>query len=96
MPNAGSIFKNPDGMFAARLIQDCGLKGFRIGGAEVSDLHANFIVGQPGVTARDILAMINHVRRTVHAETGVVLELEILLIGFEANALEPLAGEVVR
>lgn len=96
MPNAGSIFKNPDGMFAARLIQDCGLKGFRIGGAEVSDLHANFIVGQPGVTARDILAMINHVRRTVHTETGVVLELEILLIGFEANALEPLAGEGVR
>ncbi len=96
LPNAGSIFKNPEGMFAAKLIQECGLKGFRSGGAEVSDLHANFIVGQPGVTARDILTVINHVRRTVHAATGVVLELEILLIGFPGDALEPLTGEGLR
>jgi UDP-N-acetylmuramate dehydrogenase len=86
-PNAGSIFKNPDGGHAAVLIQECGLKGFRIGGAEVSELHANFIIGRENVTAADILAVINHVRGEVAARRGVILELEILLMGFPDNAL---------
>jgi UDP-N-acetylmuramate dehydrogenase len=90
LPNAGSIFKNPEGGFAAKLIQESGLKGFRIGGAEVSEQHANFIVCTGEATAADVVAVINHVRRAVFARTGVALELEIKLIGFPANVLEPL------
>ena len=91
-PNAGSIFKNPTGAFAAVLIQECGLKGFRIGGAEVSELHANFIIGRDHATAAEILAVINHLRDVVYRERGVALELEIRLVGFPENALAALAA----
>lgn len=92
-PNAGSIFKNPEGGYAAVLIQECGLKGFRIGGAEVSELHANFIIGRDNATAADILAVINHVRGVVFSRRGLVLEPEILLMGFPDNALLPISSD---
>jgi len=92
-PNAGSIFKNPPSAYAAKLIEASGLKGFRIGGAEVSVLHANFIISKTRATAADILAVINHVRRQVFEQKGIVLALEILLVGFSSNALEPLTAQ---
>ncbi len=84
-PNAGSIFKNPEGQFAAKLIQDCGLKGHRVGGAEVSEQHANFIINTGDATAAEIVEVIDHVRRTVRERTGIDLELEIQLIGFSED-----------
>lgn len=95
-PNAGSIFKNPPGAHAARLIEECGLKGYTVGGARVSELHSNFIVNTGTATAADLLAVINHVRRTVHDRTGVTLELEVELIGAAADALAPLPGAADR
>jgi UDP-N-acetylmuramate dehydrogenase len=81
-PNAGSVFRNPPGDHAARLIEACGLKGFAIGGARVSDKHANFIVN-PSREARaaDIEALIAHVRRVVRERTGVDLEPEVRIVG---------------
>ena len=82
LPNAGSVFRNPDGDHAARLIEACGLKGHAIGGARVSEKHANFIVN-PGGRARaaDIEALIGLVRYTVRADTGVDLEPEVRIMG---------------
>jgi UDP-N-acetylmuramate dehydrogenase len=82
-PNAGSIFKNPPGDFAARLIEACGLKGRKVGGAEISELHANFIINRGQATARDVLALIQIAREAVLKDFGVDLELEIKLVGFE-------------
>ncbi len=82
LPNAGSVFRNPPGDHAARLIEGAGLKGFAIGGARVSEKHANFIVNpQRLARAEDIEALIEHVRRVVAAKTGVMLELEVRIIG---------------
>jgi UDP-N-acetylmuramate dehydrogenase len=82
LPNAGSVFRNPDGDHAARLIEACGLKGFAIGGAHVSEKHANFIVNPDGrASAADIEALIEHVRAAVKAATGVDLEPEVRMIG---------------
>jgi len=89
-PNAGSIFKNPPGRFAAKLIDECGLKGYTIGGASVSDVHANFIVNDGNASAKDVVALINHLRRVVYERTGVILETEIQLIGFPDDIIEPL------
>lgn len=75
--NAGCIFKNPRGMSAGMLIDQAGLKGTRVGGAEVSDRHANFIVAEPGATARDVLRLIELVRSRVADRLGVELEMEI-------------------
>ncbi len=91
-PNAGSIFKNPKDMFAAKLIEDCGLKEYRIGGAEVSPQHANFVINNSDASSSDILAVINHVRQTVFRERGIALELEVLLIGFPDDAIIPLTS----
>ena len=82
LPNAGSVFRNPPGDYAARLIEACGLKGQAIGGAQVSEKHANFIVNAHGLgTAADIEALIERVRRTVQERTGVALIPEVRLIG---------------
>lgn len=89
-PNAGSIFKNPPGQYAGQLIEECGLKGYTSGGACVSELHANFIVNHASATAADIIAAINHVRRVVFEKKDIELELEIQLIGFPTNVVEPL------
>ena len=81
MPNAGSVFRNPPGDHAARLIQQCGLKGRRIGGAQVSEKHANFIVNTGGATAADIENLIGEVRAAVEQQTGVKLQCEVRIIG---------------
>lgn len=81
LPNAGSVFKNPTGDHAARLIEAAGLKGEGIGGACVSELHANFIVNTGTATAGDIERLIEHVRATVERRFGVRLETEVRIIG---------------
>lgn len=77
----GSIFKNPPGDYAGRLIESCGLKGYAIGGAQVSPVHANFFLNHEKATAHDYFALIEHVRTVVHEQTGVLLETEIECIG---------------
>jgi len=77
----GSMFKNPSGDYAGRLIEAAGLKGTRIGGAVISTLHANFFVNDQGATASDVFALIQLARQTVLEKTGVALELEIELVG---------------
>jgi UDP-N-acetylmuramate dehydrogenase len=77
----GSVFKNPAGDYAGRLIEAAGLKGKRVGGAEISPLHANFVVNIGGATAADVLVLIDMARQEVQARFGVTLELEIELIG---------------
>jgi UDP-N-acetylenolpyruvoylglucosamine reductase len=82
LPNAGSVFRNPPGDYAARLIESCGLKGYAIGGARVSEMHANFIVNPVRrASAADIERLIAHVREVVHAKTGVALEPEVRVVG---------------
>ncbi len=83
-PNAGSVFRNPPGDHAARLIEACGLKGRAIGGATISTQHANFIVNSGGASAADIEALIELAQQTVHARFGVELEREVQLIGQRA------------
>jgi UDP-N-acetylmuramate dehydrogenase len=85
-PNCGSVFKNPDGDHAARLIEAVGGKGLRVGGARVSEKHANFIVADPGSSAADVWGLIEHVRDLVAADTGVRLETEVQVIGEVAGA----------
>lgn len=77
----GSIFKNPPGDFAGRLIEAAGLKGYQIGGAQVSPVHANFFINRRSATAADYFQLIEHVRAVVLRETGVELELEIETLG---------------
>ncbi len=77
----GSIFKNPPGDYAGRLIESCGLKGFAIGGAQVSPIHANFFVNRGDASAADYLALVRYVQAQVAAQTGVYLEPEIELLG---------------
>jgi UDP-N-acetylmuramate dehydrogenase len=85
-PNAGSVFRNPQGDHAARLIEACGLKGRRIGAAEVSPKHANFIVNTGGARAADIEALIDEVRAVVLARTGVALQPEVRIVGAKEAA----------
>ena len=80
-PNAGSVFRNPPGDYAARLIEACGLKGRRSGGAQVSEKHANFIVNLGAATAADIERLISAVQDTVRQEKGVLLECEVRIVG---------------
>jgi len=80
-PNAGSVFRNPAGNHAAKLIEGCGLKGKRIGGAQVSEKHANFIVNAGEATAKDIEDLINEVRATVMQQAGVDLQPEVRIVG---------------
>lgn len=80
-PNCGSVFVNPDGDSAGRLIDEAGLRGLRHGGAQVSELHANFIVTEPDATAADVLAVIDEVHGTVLARYGVDLRSELVVVG---------------
>ncbi len=80
-PNAGSIFKNPPGTFAGKLIEECGLKGRRIGGAEISPKHANWIVNVGGARAADVLALCDLVRDAVKTRHGVDLHMEVKVLG---------------
>ena len=80
-PSAGSVFKRPgEGIFAGKLIEDSKLKGFSIGGAEISEKHAGFIVNKGGATAADVLEVIKHTQKTVLANFGIQLECEIIYI----------------
>jgi len=81
LPNAGSIFKNPADCPAGRLIEAAGLKGSRIGDAEISEKHGNFIVNRGQATARDIIALITRVREAVFQKTGALLETEVKIVG---------------
>jgi UDP-N-acetylmuramate dehydrogenase len=80
-PNCGSVFKNPPGAHAARLVEDAGLKSARVGGARVSEKHANFVVTEPGARAGDVAALMTLVREKVLASAGVDLEPEVRFVG---------------
>ena len=80
-PSAGSTFRNPPGDHAARLIESCGLKGHRIGGAVVSTQHANFVITEDGARAADVEQLIAHLQATVKAQTGVELLTEVKIVG---------------
>ena len=80
-PSCGSVFRNPPGDHAARLIEACGLKGYGIGQAEISTKHANFIVNKGGARAVEVEALIEHVRERVEARFGIRLELEVRIVG---------------
>jgi UDP-N-acetylmuramate dehydrogenase len=80
-PSAGSIFRKIEGVGAGRLIDECGLKGFRIGGAQISHIHANIIVNLGSATSTDVRALIEHAQRSVQARFGMTLEPEILFVG---------------
>ena len=84
--SCGSVFRNPPDGFAGELIESCGLKGARIGGAVVSEKHANFIVNDGSASAADIEALIEYVRERVFAARGVELQPEVRIIG---DALKP-------
>ncbi len=81
MPCAGSVFRNPPNDHAGRLIEAAGLKGYQIGGAQVSEKHSNFIVNCGGATAADVLTLINHVRSTILEKNGIDLHPEVLVVG---------------
>ena len=88
MPSCGSVFRNPPNDFAGRLIESTGLKGLRIGGAEVSGKHANFIINTGAATAADIESLIRHVQTAVEQRHGVRLVPEVHLLG-EAPGADP-------
>ena len=79
-PSAGSTFKRPEGHFAGALIERCGLKGFRTGGAQVSEKHAGFVINAGGASCADVLALIAHIQKTVYDRTGVHLEPEVKMV----------------
>lgn len=80
-PSTGSVFKNPDGDYAGRLIEACGLKGCRVGGAKISEVHANFIINDRHATAQDIHDLIERAKAAVRDQHGVVLEEEVRYLG---------------
>ena len=79
-PSAGSTFKRPEGYFAGKLIEDCGLKGYRIGGAMVSEKHAGFVINYDNATTEDILNLITYIQKTVKEKTGITLETEVKIL----------------
>ena len=83
-PSCGSVFKRPEGNYAGTLIEKCGLKGYYIGGAMVSTKHANFILNENNATSSDIYNLIQHVINEVHKQTGITLEPEVRMIGFNS------------
>lgn len=83
MPSAGSMFKRPPGHFAGTLIDQAGLKGYTVGGAQISTKHAGFVVNAGGATAADVLQLISDVQTKIKAGVGVELQPEVLVIGEE-------------
>ncbi len=79
-PSAGSTFKRGEDFITAKLIDECGLKGYKIGGAQVSEKHAGFIINKENCTATDILRLIEHVKKTVYEKKGKVIKLEVEII----------------
>jgi UDP-N-acetylmuramate dehydrogenase len=88
LPNSGSVFKNPEGKYAAKLIEEVGLKGTKRGGAQISEKHGNFIVNTGNAKADDVLELIRLARKKVADRTGIVLELEVKMIGFPQLAYD--------
>lgn len=81
--SCGSVFRNPEGLYAAQLIDDCGLKGKRIGGAVISNKHANFIINENKATATDIESLITLIQKTVKQQHGILLQTEVKIVGEE-------------
>lgn len=79
-PSCGSTFKRPEGYFAAALIEECGLKGFAIGGAQVSEKHSGFVINKGGASFEDVMALVAHIKKTVKEQKGVDLECEMLIL----------------
>jgi len=79
--NCGSVFKNPEGKFAAQLIEEAGLKGYAIGGARVSERHANFIINEKNATATDVRELIRRIQARIREKSGIQLEPEVKLVG---------------
>lgn len=96
LPNSGSVFRNPPGDHAGRLIEACGLKGSREGGAQISELHANFIVNRGGATAADVTTLMARAQRTVRERFQIHLALEVRLVGLFAPSTEHLGLLVER
>ena len=92
LPNSGSMFKNPEGAFAAKLVEDAGLKGKQIGGAQISERHGNFIVNHGSATAQDVLDLVKLARKKVFERSGIKLELEVKLIGFQEEEIMQAVG----
>jgi UDP-N-acetylmuramate dehydrogenase len=90
LPNSGSVFKNPTGMFAAKLIEEAGLKGTRRGGAQISEKHGNFIVNDGSAAAADVLELMLLAKKTVAERFAVKLEPEVKLLGFRKEIVEAL------
>lgn len=82
-PSAGSTFKRPEGYYAGKLIEEAGLRGFSVGGAQVSEKHCGFVINKNNATAADIQALIMEVQRRVYASAKVVIEPEVILLGFD-------------
>ena len=80
-PSAGSTFKRPEGDFAGRLIEEAGLRGFSIGGAQVSEKHCGFVINRGGATSADVMAVIDAVRARVYETSGRMLEREVIYLG---------------
>jgi UDP-N-acetylmuramate dehydrogenase len=87
-PNMGSMFKNPPNAFAAKLIEQAGLKGKRAGDAQISEKHSNFIINLGNAKAEDVVKLIDLVKRTVYQNSGVMLELEVKMVGFPNSVKE--------
>ncbi|MBR3689863.1 MAG: UDP-N-acetylenolpyruvoylglucosamine reductase, partial [Eggerthellaceae bacterium] len=81
-PSCGSVFRNPEGASAGALIEGLGMKGLRIGGAQVSDVHANFIINTGDATAQDVRDLIDHIQAKVNEAHGIELTPEVRFLGF--------------
>ena len=81
-PSAGSTFKRPEGYFAGKLIMDAGLRGYRVGGAQISEKHCGFVINTGDATAEDVMKLIRHVQEEVRGQFGVELEMEVKTLGF--------------
>lgn len=79
-PSCGSTFKRPEGYFAAALIEECGLKGCTVGGAQVSEKHSGFVINRGGATFEDVMELVDHIKTVVHGQKGVELECEMLIV----------------
>ncbi len=84
-PSAGSTFKRPEGHFAAKLIDDCGLRGLSVGDAQVSEKHAGFVINRGSARASDVLELMHEIKKRVYEATGIVLEPEIRILGEDAR-----------
>ena len=82
-PSFGSVFKNPENKYAAKLIDEMGLKGFKIGGAEVSSMHSNFIINNSSASSKDIYELITVIQQKVLQSKGIYLQPEVRMVGFD-------------